>query len=171
MGHAGGEVGYDGEVSYTSKSLARASRSIHMEQLLLRYQSPFIPKIKGMEPLEKFNLPKFTMYDEKSNSKLHIGYYRKMMALWSHLDTLICSVFPSILRDLGLRWFEKITFGSIGDFTQLFESFVIRFVVNTKTPKGVSSLLTLKNGKNETLSNSNKRYWELYKEIDGYSKD
>ncbi|GFZ08503.1 poly(A) polymerase 2 [Actinidia rufa] len=42
-------------------------------------------------------------------------------------------------------------------FVQLFKAFVVRFVINTKSPKGVTSLLTLGKGKNETLRNYSKR--------------
>ncbi|GFS39695.1 hypothetical protein Acr_00g0064480 [Actinidia rufa] len=55
---------------------------------------------------------------------------------------------------------------SRGSFCQLSESFVTQFVINTKAPKGVISLLTLQKGKNEMLYNYSKRYWELYNEIE-----
>ncbi|GFS31591.1 hypothetical protein Acr_00g0018250 [Actinidia rufa] len=38
---------------------------------------------------------------------------------------------------------------SIGSFQQLTESFVARFIINAKAPKGVGSLLTLKKGKKQ----------------------
>ena len=46
-----------------------------------------------------------------------------------------------------------------------------RFVINTKAPKGMSSLLTLRKGKNEMLPNYNKRYWEMYNEIESCLKE
>ena len=70
-----------------------------------------------------------------------------MMALWSLLGALMCRVFPSSLRDLGLRWFEKIPPSSIGYFIQLSKSFVTQFIIKTKAPKGIISLLMLRNGK------------------------
>ena len=73
------------------------------------------------------------------------------MALWNHLDALMCRVFPSSLRDLGMKWFDKLPVGSIKSFHQLFESFVARLVINTKAPKGVNSFLMLRKSKNETL--------------------
>ena len=47
------------------RSVARTPRSIHAEQLLLRYHTPFTLEIEAAEPLKKFKLPKFTMYDRK----------------------------------------------------------------------------------------------------------
>ena len=49
----------------------------------------------------------------------------------------------------------------------MFESFVTRFVINTKVSKGMRSLMTVQKGKNEMLSNYNRRYCELYNEIEG----
>ncbi|GFY91144.1 hypothetical protein Acr_07g0013400 [Actinidia rufa] len=69
-----------------------------------------------------------------------------------------------------LKLFEKLPSWSIRSFLQLFESFVV-FVINMKAPKGVSSLLMLRKGKNKMLYNYIKRYWELYNEIEDYSKE
>ena len=44
------------------------------------------------------------------------------------------------------------------NFHQLIESFVARFVINTKAPKGIGSLLTLRKGKSKTVCNYSKRY-------------
>ncbi|GFZ08906.1 hypothetical protein Acr_20g0007140 [Actinidia rufa] len=71
----------------------------------------------------------------------------------------------------GLKWFDKLPAGSIKIFYQLFESFVAHFVFNTKAPKGVTSLLTLRKGKNESLHNYSKRYWELYNKIEECSEE
>ncbi|GFS35828.1 cyclin B2;1 [Actinidia rufa] len=69
-------------------------------------------------------------------------------------------VFPSSLGNLGLKWFDRLPPGSIESFYQLTESFVARFVINTKAPKAVGSLLTLKKGRNESIRSYSERYWE-----------
>ncbi|GFS46105.1 hypothetical protein Acr_00g0100220 [Actinidia rufa] len=94
-----------------AKSEAMTPRSAQMEKLLLRYQTPFTPKINAGE----IQPPKFTMYN---------GYFPRA-----------------------------------------------QFVINTKALEGMSSLLTLQKGKNETLRNYSKRYWEIYNEIEGCSED
>ena len=68
-------------------------------------------------------------------------------------------------------WFDKLLMGSIENFHQLIEPFVAWFLINTKTPKGVGSLLTLKKGKNKTIRNYNKRYLETCNEIEEYSEE
>ncbi|GFS43551.1 hypothetical protein Acr_00g0085730 [Actinidia rufa] len=87
------------------------------------------------------------------------------------MDALMCRVFPSSLGDLWLKWFDRLSPGSIESFYQLTESFVARFVINTKVPKAVGSLLTLKKSKNESIRNYNKRYWETYNEIEECSEE
>ncbi|GFS32854.1 hypothetical protein Acr_00g0025100 [Actinidia rufa] len=61
--------------------------------------------------------------------------------------------------------------GSIENFHQLTKSFVSRFVINSKAPKDVSFLLTLRNGKNESIRNDKKCYWETYNEIEECSEE
>ncbi|GFZ03447.1 hypothetical protein Acr_16g0000710 [Actinidia rufa] len=73
--------------------------------------------------------------------------------------------------DLRLKWFDKLPAGSIESFYQFTESFVARFVINTKAPKGIGSLLTLRKGKNESIRNYSKRYWETYNEVEECSEE
>ncbi|GFZ02352.1 hypothetical protein Acr_15g0009600 [Actinidia rufa] len=135
------------------------------------FQTPFSREIEGMDPLKKFVPPRFTLYDGKSDHRSHVSHVRQMMALWNHMDALMCRVFPSSLGDLGLKWFDRLPPGSIENFYQLTESFVARFVINTKAPKAVSSLLTLKKGRNESIRSYSKRYWETYNEIEECSEE
>ncbi|GFZ04686.1 hypothetical protein Acr_17g0002580 [Actinidia rufa] len=102
------------------------------------FKTPFSREIEGMDPPEKFVPPRFTLYDGKSDPRSHVSHVRQMMALWNHMDALMCRVFPSSLGDLGLKWFDRLPPGSIENFYQLTESFVARFVINTKAPKACS---------------------------------
>ena len=69
-------------------------------------------------------------------------------------------------RGSQLKWFDQLPVGSIRSFHQLTESFIARFVINTKAVKGVGSLLTLKKDKNELLRNYIKHYWKTYSDIE-----
>ena len=111
-----------------------------------------------------------TLYDGKLDQRSHINHVRLMMALWNHLDALICLVFPSSLGNLELKRFDQVLAGLIGSFHQLTESFIVRFVINTKAPKGVGSLLTLGKSKEISLRNYSKYYWETYNEIEECSE-
>ena len=80
-------------------------------------------------------------------------------------------MFPSSLGDLRLKWFDKLPARMTENFHQLTKSFVARFVIYTKAPKGVSSLLTLRKGKNEMIRNYRKQYWKMYNEVEGCSEE
>ncbi|GFZ19486.1 hypothetical protein Acr_28g0001910 [Actinidia rufa] len=116
------------------KSITQISSFVAKEQIR-RYQTPFTPEIEGMDPLGKFTRPKLTLYDGKLDSRSHISHFRQMMALWNHLDALMCRVFLSSMGDLDLKWSDKLPVGSIGSFYQLTGSFVARFIINTKAMK------------------------------------
>ncbi|GFY94866.1 hypothetical protein Acr_10g0002510 [Actinidia rufa] len=152
------------------ESLARPAALVR-RRVNLGFQTPFSREIEGMDPPEKFVPPRFTLYDGKSNPRSHVSHVRQMMALWNHMDALMCRVFPSNLGDLGLKWFDRLPPGSTESFYQLIESFVARFVINTKAPKAIGSLLTLKKGRNESTRNYSKRYWEMYNEIEECSEE
>ena len=123
-----------------------------------------------MNPTKIFTPPRFTLYDRKSAPRSHISYVRHMMALWNHMDALMCRVFPSSLGDLRLKWVDKLPADSIENFHHLTKLFVALFIINTKAPKCVESLLTLRKGKNESIRNYSKRYWKTYNEIEECSK-
>ena len=82
------------------RSITRIAKSALREQLQ-RHQTTFTPKSEGMELLEKFNLPKFILYDGKSDPRSHISYFKQIMVLWNHLEALMCKVFPSSLVTSG----------------------------------------------------------------------
>ncbi|GFZ17237.1 hypothetical protein Acr_26g0005070 [Actinidia rufa] len=105
------------------KLVTRTARPMPREQLL-RHQKPFSLEIEGMDPVEKFNPPKFMLYDGKSNLRLHTSYFRQLMVLWNHSDALMCMMFSSSLADIELKWFKKLPTGTILSFHQLFKSFM-----------------------------------------------
>ena len=152
-----------GSVSHTAYSEQR--------ETVPRYQTPFSQEIKELDPPKKFTPLRFTLYDGKSKPRSYVSHVRQMMALWNHMDTLMCRVFLSSLGDLGLKWFDKMVATLIEKFHQLTESFVARFIINMKALKGVGSLLTLRKCKNEMIRNYRKQYWKTYNEIEKYSEE
>ncbi|XP_057461870.1 uncharacterized protein LOC130752096 [Actinidia eriantha] len=160
----------------TARSVIPVESVVHPVALIRRginpeFRTPFSREIEGLDPPEKFVPPRFTLYDGKSDPRSHVSHVRQIIALWNHMDALMCRVFPSSLGDLGLKWFDRLPPGSIEKFYQLTESFIARFVINTKAPKAVGSLLTLRKDKNESIRNYSKRYWKIYNEIEEYSEE
>ncbi|XP_028071749.1 uncharacterized protein LOC114274078 [Camellia sinensis] len=152
-----------------SRERDQLDRSIHQQEhraLDRLVSTPFSPEVEAVEPPRKYSPPKFILYDGKTNPLTHISHYRQMMSLWNRNDALICKVFPSSLGELGLRWFDKLPNGSIYDWTQLSETFLARFVSNSRVPKQLDTLFNIRKDRKETLRQYARRYWEEYGDLE-----
>lgn len=108
----------------------------------------------------EFLNPKPRVYDGTSDPVDHIQHYQHPMALWIGNELLMCKVFPSCLGDLALKWFSRLKPRSICSFRELAGSFVTRFMTNSKQPKDVRALLSLK-------KQSSKNCWRFYNVVEG----
>ncbi|CAL5394255.1 unnamed protein product [Camellia sinensis] len=127
--------------------------------------TPFSLEIETTPLPAGFHQPKFTLYDGKTDPYIHVSHFRQVMAGHRRNDGIMCLIFPSSLGELGLKWFERLPEGSIQRWHQLAEAFVTRFKTNTKTPKEVDHLLSVKMEPSDTLKAYNSRYWETFNEI------
>ena len=89
-----------------------------------------------------------------------------MMSFYSGEDGLMCKLFPSILGEAGLLWFDRLHRGSISSWRDLSTAFQARFITSTKVKKEVDSLLGLQRARSESLRQYAARYWDLYNEIE-----
>ncbi|XP_028061818.1 uncharacterized protein LOC114265249 [Camellia sinensis] len=127
--------------------------------------TPLSPEIESTPLLSRFHQPKFTLYDDKMDPYMHVSHYRQVMAGHRHNDALMCLIFPASLGELGLKWFERLPKESIEGWQQLAESFVTRFKTNTRTPKEIDHLLSVKMESRGSLKAYKAKYWEIYNEI------
>ncbi|GMP29343.1 hypothetical protein CsSME_00004490 [Camellia sinensis var. sinensis] len=127
--------------------------------------TPFSLEIETTPLSAGFHQPKFTLYDGKIDPYMHVSHFRQVIAGHRRNDALMCLIFPSSLGVLGLKWFERLSEGSIERWQQLAEAFVTRFKTNTKMPKEVDHLLSVKMEPSDTLKAYNSRYWETFNEI------
>ena len=89
------------------------------------------------------------------------------MAVHSKNEALMCKVFPSSLGLMAMRWFDGLGAGSINSFKELTQAFGSRFVMCSRVPRPLDSLLSLSMREGETLKTYLDRYWEMFNEIDG----
>ena len=83
----------------------------------------------------------------------------------------MCGLFPSILGEVALRWFNQLGRGTIGSWHQMAETLVAWFITSSRRPRGVDFLLTMRLGNGETIKGYLTRFWETYNDIDGCSED
>nr|XP_023922507.1 uncharacterized protein LOC112033958 [Quercus suber] len=66
-----------------------------------------------------------------------------------------------------MRWFDSLRAGSIDSFKELTQAFRSRFIMYSRVPQPLASLLSLSMREGETLKTYSDRYWEMFNEIDG----
>jgi len=97
----------------------------------------------------------------------YVSHFNRKIAVHSGNEALMCKVFPSSLGPITMRWFDALEKGSIGSFEGLTRAFDAKFIMCSRVPKLVDSLLSMAMREGETLKTYSDRYWETYNEIDG----
>ncbi|XP_030963454.1 uncharacterized protein LOC115984567 [Quercus lobata] len=113
----------------------------------------------------------FTLYNGRTDPIEHISHFNQKMVVHSKNETLMCKVFPSSLRPVAIRWFDSLKAGSIDSFKELTQTFGSRFIMCSRAPRLLASLLSLSMREGETLKTYSDRYWEMFNEIEGDFED
>ena len=79
----------------------------------------------------------------------------------------MCKIFPSSLGPVAMRWFNGLRANSIDSFKKLTRAFGARFIICSRVPQPLGSLLSMSMWEGETLKVYSDRYWEMFNEIDG----
>ena len=111
------------------------------------------------------------MYNGRTDPVEHVGYFNQRMVVHSTNETLMCKVFPSSLGPVVMRWFDGLKEGSINSFKELTRVFEVRFVICSRVPRPLDSLLSMTIREGETLKTYSDIYWEMFNEIDGNFDD
>ena len=121
-------------------------------------KSPFTRKIEGAKLPRRFHQPTFTMYNGRMDPVEHVNQFNQRMAVHSKDETLMCKVFPSNLGPVAMRWFDGLKPNSIVSFKQLTQAFGSCFIICSKVPWPLDSLLSLSMREGETLKAYSDRY-------------
>ena len=150
--------------SPTRRGLGNDTMSKALNQIS---KSPFTCKIEGAILPRQFHQPTFTIYNGRTNPVEHVSHFNQRMTVHSKDETLMCKVFPSSLGPVVMRWFDGLRASSIDSFKKLTRSFGSHFIMCTRVPQPINSLLSLSMREGETLKTHSDRYWEMFNEIDG----
>ncbi|XP_075633522.1 uncharacterized protein LOC142605981 [Castanea sativa] len=134
-------------------------------------KSPFVRRINKARLPYWFSQPTFSLYNGSTNPVEHVSHFSQKMAVHIGNEALMCEVFPSSLGLMAMRWFDALQEGSIWSFRELTRVFGARFVMCSRVPKPLGSLLSMVMRERETLNTYLDRYWEMYNEIDGDFED
>ncbi|XP_028071742.1 uncharacterized protein LOC114274071 [Camellia sinensis] len=108
----------------------------------------FLVELDAFEAPKRFHMPRFQIYDYKSNPNFHVGLYLNSMALWSGNEQLLCKVFPSSFGEIASDWFHKLSRGTV---------------------KSLAEMVVASDG--ESLRAYAKRYYEIFKRISAYNHE
>ena len=120
---------------------------------------------------ERYPVPRFEIYNGRTDPVTHIGHYHQSMALSRNNDPLMCRLFPSSLGEVAVRWFNQFEVRTIYSWDQLAEAFVARFITNSRKRKEMGALLTMKLEDNEMLKDYSTRFWETYNDIEACGEE
>ena len=79
----------------------------------------------------------------------------------------MCRVFPSSLGPMPMRRFDGLKTNSINSFKKLTQLFCSRFIICSRVPQPLDSLLSMSIREGESVKAYAERYWEMFNEIDG----
>ena len=105
-------------------------------------KSPFTRGIEKAKLLRRFHQPTFTMYNGRTDPVEHVNQFKQKMTIHSQDETLMCRVFPSSLGPMSMRWFVGLRKNSISSFKKLTQSFCSRFIICSRVPQPLDSLLS-----------------------------
>ena len=134
-------------------------------------RSPFTRRIEGAALPRRFQQPAFSIYNGNTDPVEHVSQFNQRMAVHSKDEALMCKVFLSNLGPAAMKWFNGLKANSIDSYRQLTQAFGSHFIMNSRAPQPLSTLLSLSMRDGETLNAYSGRYWEMYNEMDGNFDD
>ena len=96
-------------------------------------------------------MPSLDSYDGTRDPFNHIATFKTTMHLQGVPDEIMCRAFPTTLKGPARVWFSKIPSNSVSSFEELSKLFVNNFIEGQRHKCSSSSLLTIEQGKSESL--------------------
>ena len=96
-------------------------------------------------------MPSLDSYDGTRNPCDHIATFKTTMHLQGVPYEIICRAFPTTLKRPAQVWFSKIPSNTVGSFEELSKLFINNSIEGQRHKRSLSSLLTIKQGDNESL--------------------
>ena len=95
-------------------------------RLLLDAESPLVREVMAVTLPPKYVVPAL-VYEGKTNPNHHVVKFSEMTEIQGLNDFQKCRVFPLTLEEQAREWYWRLKKGSIGNFKELCELFVVHF--------------------------------------------
>ena len=106
-------------------------------------KSHFTRNIESASLPRWFYQPTFTIYNDRTNPTEHVSHFNQRMIVHSKDEALMCTIFPSNLGLVAMRWFNDLRANSIDSFKKLTRAFGAHFITCSRVPQPLRSLLSM----------------------------
>ena len=137
-----------------------------LDRIVRKTDSPFTMAVQECLVPSKFHLPQLEPFDGLKDPLDHLNMFKTTLGLQQLPDEILCRSFPTTLKGAAREWFNKLPTSSIDNFEQLSGSFVRHFVGGQRPKRTADHLLTIKQGKKETLRSYVTRFTQGMLEVD-----
>ena len=137
-----------------------------LDRIVRKTDSPFTVAVQECPVPSKFRLPQLEPFDRLKDPLDHLNTFKTTLGLQQPPDEILYRSFPTTLKGAAREWFNKLPTSSIDTFEQLSGSFVRHFVGRQRPKRTADHLLTIKQGKKETLRSYVTRFSRGMLEVD-----
>ncbi|XP_075658904.1 uncharacterized protein LOC142628748 [Castanea sativa] len=133
------------------RNATRGKTNRGLDRIVRIMDSPFMAAVLEWLVPSKFRLPQLEPFDGLKNLLDHLNTFKTTLGLQQSPNETLCLSFPTTLKGATKEWFMKLPALSIDNFEQLGNSFIHHFVGGQRSRRLADHLLTIRQGKNETL--------------------
>jgi hypothetical protein len=127
---------------------------------------PFTKRVKAYPMPDKFKMSRIEKYDGSEDPQDHLEAFREHLILHGTPDEIACRAFPLTLKGVAKDWFTGLPPKSVGTFKELGRLFLTQFLATRKRKKNATCLLTMRQGKEESLKDFMLRFNKEKLEVD-----
>ena len=142
----------------------KTERSV--DRLVRATDSPFTTVVLECPVPSKFQLPQLESFDTLKDPQDHFNTFKMTLGLQQPPDEILCHSFPTTLKGAAREWFTKLPTSSVDSFEQLSNAFLRHFIGGQRPKRPADHLLTVRQGKKETLRSYVKRFTRETLEVD-----
>ncbi|XP_030945839.1 uncharacterized protein LOC115970332 [Quercus lobata] len=129
-----------------------------MDRMVRVTDLPFTTAVIECPVLSKFRLPQLEPFNGLKYPQDHLNTFKTTLGLQQPPDEILCRSFPTTLKGAAREWFTKLSISSIDNFEQLSNAFLRHFIGGQRPKRPADHLLTIRQGKRETLRSYVERF-------------
>ncbi|KAL2531725.1 Ribonuclease H [Abeliophyllum distichum] len=116
-------------------------------------------------------MPQMTSYEEGNDPVGHLDRYTFWMELQGANEAIMCRAFPLTFRNRAMRWFKKLPQHSIQSWNDMSSQFISTFMGARARSTPNDHLVSIKQGRIESLRSYMDRFSKRIVEVDKISDD